>query len=88
MYYKNIDGQYVESISTGCGQASISEFEYNAILSIIHSAPVAPEGYVYKLRDGSLTWELVELPPMPEPDPDPELTDEEALAIILGGGEA
>ncbi len=40
--------------------------------------------YTYKLRADTLEWELVELPPEPEP----ELTSEEALDIILGGGEA
>lgn len=88
MYYKNIDGQYIESISTGYGQVSISESDYNAILSIIHSAPVAPEGYVYKLRDGSLTWELVELPPMPEPEDEPTVEDKaEAYDILMGVSE-
>lgn len=86
MFYKNIINSYIESISTGAGAEEIEESEYRSLLSMIQNCPAPPLGYAYRLRADTLEWELVELPPMP--DPDPELTDEEALAIILGGGEA
>lgn len=59
---------------------NITEEEYNEITDIFRSAPVAPTGYTYKLRADTLEWELVELPPQPV-----EITDSEALEIILGG---
>lgn len=45
--------------------------------------PTAPEGFDYRLK-ADLTWELYELPPVPDDD---ELTAEEALDIITGGAE-
>ena len=83
-FFKNIDGEYISSISTGCGQTEISEQEYNTILDIIRSAPTAPGGFVYKLRADTLEWELVEL----STEPEPEYTDEdkaEAYDIIVSG---
>lgn len=62
----------------------ITEEKYNEILSMLHSRPIAPEGYGYILTE-SLEWELYELPPVED---DPELTAEEALDIILGEGTA
>jgi len=80
--YKNVSGGYIASITTGAGQIEISQAEYNEIIDIIRAAPTPPEGYVYKLRDADLTWELVELPPEPY-----EPTDEdkaEAYDILMG----
>lgn len=86
-YYLNASEDYIDSLSTGSGDLEITESKYNEILSIISSYPKdAPSGFVYRLKTATLEWELVELPPMPEPED--ELTDEEALAIILGGGDA
>ena len=70
MYYKNIFNGYIESVSTGSGQTSITVEEYNALLDIIHTHPDAHEGYIYMLRADTLTWELVKLPPVPEPEPE------------------
>ena len=63
----------------------ITEEKYTEILNMIRKKPIAPDGYGYCLTD-DLKWELVELLATPE-DADPDLTDEEALAIILGGAE-
>lgn len=82
-YYEETDNDFIVCIGKGFGGEEISETQYDEIFEIIHAKPIPPSGYDYALRK-DLTWELVELPPMPEP----ELTDEEALAIILGGGEA
>ena len=59
----------------------ITETEYNEILSMLRNRLVAPDGFAYRLTE-SLEWELYELPLA---DPDPELSDQEALDIILGG---
>lgn len=83
-FFKNIDGEYISSISTVYGQKEITEYEYNVILSIIQNYPTSPDGFFYKLRTDTLEWELVELPPAPEPSED--VDDSEALNIILGGG--
>lgn len=84
MYNKTLADGYILGIGTGDYAAPISENEYNEILALIRNRPTAPEGFVYKLRADTLEWDLVELPPEPEP----ELSDEEVLEILLGGGEA
>jgi hypothetical protein len=84
VYYKTIIDGYIESVSTGTGGVRISEEEYNTVLEFARSAPKASDGYVYKLRNDNLEWELVELPPIPDlPD---EVDDAEAYKIIFGGG--
>lgn len=81
-YFKNIDGAYITSISTGSGDVEITQGEYENILSIIRDRPTLEAGYAYKLRT-DLTWELVEVPVVE--DEDKEISDAEALNIILGG---
>lgn len=81
-YYKNIEGEFITSISTGnAGHTEITQEEYENILSIIRDRPTPEAGYTYKLRT-DLTWELVEAPVEPVDD---EISDAEALDIILGG---
>lgn len=80
-YYKNIDGDYLVSIGTGSGGEEITQEEYENILSIIRNRPTPEAGYTYRLRT-DLTWELVEAPVEPVDD---EISDAEALDIILGG---
>lgn len=60
----------------------ITEAEYEHIKSIIANRPTPPEGYGYRLTD-VLEWELYEVPATEEEDE--ELTDEQALEILLGG---
>lgn len=86
-FYKNIYGGYIESLSNGFGQKQITEEEYTSILSIIRSAPSAPDGCTYMLRADTLEWELVENPPEPEPSVDDDVDDAEAMSILLGGAE-
>ena len=81
-YYKNIEGDYLVSIGTGTGGEEITEEEYENILAVIRNRPTPETGYDYKLRT-DLTWELVEAPVVP--DEDKEISDAEALNIILGG---
>lgn len=59
----------------------ITEAEYNRIKAIIDSRPTAPDGYGYRLTE-NLEWELYEIP---VEDDDPEISEAEALDIILGG---
>ena len=80
-YYKNVDGNYITGIGTGEGGEEITQEEYENILSVIRSRPTPEAGYDYILKT-DLTWELVEVPSV---DDDPELSDSEALDIILGG---
>lgn len=81
MYAKMLDDGIIIAVGENIAGEEISETEYNAILSALSERPTAPSGYEYALRADTLEWEIVELPP----EPDPELTDEEALEIILGG---
>ena len=74
---RNNNGRYFRNGS------EITEAEYNKIREIIRNRPTAPEGYGYRLTE-SLEWELYELPHAE--DTDEELTDSEALDIIVNGG--
>ena len=80
MYYKNIVDGYITYICTGAGQAEITHEEYDSILAVIQSRPIPEAGFDYRLCE-DMTWELVERPI----DDDPELSEQEAMAIILGG---
>ena len=65
---------------TWCGE-EITQTEYEEILSMLRNRPNAPEGFAYRLT-ADLEWELYEVPVEEETD---EITDEEALDILLGG---
>jgi hypothetical protein len=80
-YYKKIEGDFLLAIGTGVGGEEITNEEYEHILSVIRNCPTAEPGYQYRLK-ADLAWELVEAPAA---DTDPEISDAEALAIILGG---
>ena len=84
-YYKILQDDYILSVGKGAGGEDLTESEYTQILDSIRNKPTAPDGYGYRLKS-DLTWERLELPVSPE-DADPDLTDAEALAIILGGAE-
>lgn len=85
-YYRQIVDNQIISISINGGGEEITETEYNKIMEIIQSRPSA-EGKGYRLKT-DLTWEEYVLPPDPEPSDEDELTDAEALNILLGGGTA
>lgn len=72
---------YILGLAKVDGQGNVSEAEYNALTEILRNAPTAPEGYQYRLTLG-LEWELSEIPVT---DPAEEISDAEALAILLGG---
>lgn len=80
MYYKKIVDGYITCIGTGAGQTEITQEEYENILTVIQSRPTPEAGFDYRLRE-DLTWEQVEL----LIDDDPELSEEEAMDIIMGG---
>ena len=78
-YFKNIEGDYITSISTGCGQTEIDQEEYNEIMSIIRSRPTPEVGFDYRLRT-DLTWETVEVEVIAEDDK--EISDNEFMDMI------
>ena len=71
------------AIGTGPGGVEITESEYNGIMAVIQNRPQA-DGKGYRLKT-DLTWEEYDLPPKPEPSDEDELSDAEALDILLGG---
>nr|DAG53067.1 MAG TPA: hypothetical protein [Caudoviricetes sp.] len=81
-----IDG-YIAGLGTHecCSNmdGDITEAEYNSIMSVIQNRPQA-DGKGYRLKT-DLTWEEYDLPPEPEPSDEDELSDAEALNILLGG---
>lgn len=81
-YHKQVSNIYLAAIGTGPGGVEITEDEYNAIMDVIRNRPAA-EGKGYRLKS-DLTWEAYDLPPEPEPSDEDELSDAEALNVILG----
>lgn len=80
MFSKIVFDGYIAAVTTGSGTEQITESEYNEILSIIHNRPSAPDGFTYKLKADTLTWELVELP---EPiDTDDEATEADYIEAL------
>ena len=84
-FYKQTSNNYIIAVGTGAGGTEITEAEYNAILAIIQNRPNA-DGKGYRLKT-DLTWEEYDLPPEPEPSDEDELSDVEALNILLGGAQ-
>ena len=72
----------IQVVGIGQGGKEITKIEYDRIIALVGNCSDAPKGFSYRLKD-DLTWELVELPPE---DMDPDVSDSEALEIILGGG--
>lgn len=84
-HYKQIENESILAIGTGYGGIGITPEEYAQIMAAIQNRPEAPQGYDYRLKT-DLTWEQYALPdPEPETETDGEISDSEALAIILGG---
>ena len=81
-FYKQISNNYIIAIGTGAGGTEITEAEYKNIMAIIQNRP-ATEGKGYRLKT-DLTWEAYDLPPEPEPSDEDELSDTEALNVIMG----
>lgn len=71
------------SYGIGSGDVEIAKAEYESIKEAASLSPTAPSGYAYKLRADTLEWVLVELPPAPV---DEEISPEEAMEILMGGG--
>lgn len=82
IYYKQTSNNYIIAIGTGYGGTEITKAEYDEIMAIIQNRPAA-EGKGYRLKTG-LTWEEYDLPPEPEPSDEDELSDTEALNVIMG----
>lgn len=82
MYFKQLQNNYILAIGTGAGGTEITKAEYDEIMAIIQNRPAA-EGKGYRLKT-DLTWEEYDLPPEPEPSDEDELSDTEALNVIMG----
>ena len=81
-YNKQVSNSYISAIGTGPGGVDITEDEYNTIMDVIRNSPAA-EGKGYRLKT-DLAWEEYDLPPEPEPSDEDELSDTEALNVIMG----
>ena len=78
-YFKNIEDDYLVSISTGAGAEEITQEEYENIESVIHNRPIPEAGYDYRLRT-DLTWELIEVEIIPEDEI--EISNQEFMDMI------
>lgn len=92
-YYKMLNGAYLVAIGTGAGGTEITEAEYNTLLSeILEKAALANQLYSGEITIDAVPTEWREEiqqrvnERLAEIDDDPDLTAEEALDIILGGG--
>ena len=84
-FYKQTSNNYIIAIGTGAGGTEITEDEYKNIMAMIQNCP-AEKGKGYRLKT-DLTWEAYDLPPDPEPSDEDELSDTQALNILLGGAQ-
>lgn len=87
MYYTlSIENNHITGIATSEHpfMHNLTEDEKEDVIQLLSNRPQAEEGYQYELRADNYEWELV---PIPTPSEDDEITDEEALAIIMGGAE-
>ena len=82
-YYKIVDNGYIVCVGTDIGGEEITWVEYRRILNIIKNRPVAEPGYAYQLRT-DLTWELCEVPPIPEEDMEATEEDYRSALVELG----
>lgn len=80
-FFKLTDKDIIVAVGIGDAGEEITESEYGSILAVIRNRPSAAAGLAYRLTTG-LEWEMYE-PPAEETDS--ELSDEEALKIIIGG---
>lgn len=79
MFYYKKGSSYIASDSEIMNAESISKSEYDRVKAIVDNRPPAGEGYSYRL-DSNLEWKFYEVPIVEE-----ELSEEETLAILMGG---
>lgn len=84
MYTKTVYNGYIYAAGEMQGGIPITTAEFAAICNAFRYKPTPEPGYNYLLKDGTLEWVLVELPPAPD---DYEISPEEAMEILMGGGE-
>lgn len=79
-YAINYDGGYITGVVAGVSAANsnCTEAEYRETKAMLLNPPDAADGFYYRLRE-DLEWELTEAPEISG-----EISDAEALAIILG----
>lgn len=68
MFFRvNKENGYIHGVVKGVNldNSNITEEEYNQTKTIIENAPIAPNGFYYRLRD-TLEWELCEMPNIEE----------------------
>lgn len=80
--YKITRDGYILAVGEGYDGTEIPREEYDTILAAIQAKPEAAPGYDYLLKE-DMSWELTERPEVEAPDE--EISDTQALNIILGG---
>lgn len=80
MYAINYDGGYIVGAVAGVSaeNSNCTAAEYMMVRDMLRNPPEAPEGHYFRLLD-SLEWEKCAMPEISG-----EISDTEALAIILG----
>ena len=63
--HKIVANGYIVSVSNSNIGVEITDDEYSRITEAIENKPIK-EGYYYKLKDGSLTWEEFEIVIIPD----------------------
>ena len=79
-YYKKSSDGYIQAIGTVYGGEEITKEEYDSIMSVVKTVEHSHDKG-YRLKE-DLTWEEYELPKVEEIE---EISDTEALEILLGG---
>ena len=82
-YFVSKQGGYIQGVYAGtAGENEITQEAYQAVIAAVQAMPEAPEGKGYRLKD-DLTYEEYDLPEAGE-----EISDTEAMNIIIGGANA
>lgn len=80
-FFKLIEDGFITRIGSGAGGEEITEAEYDEIMAVIQNKPTRTEDTDYRLLK-DMTWVAVTIE---EEELDDEISDLEALEILLGG---
>lgn len=80
-YTKVVTDNFILGIGLNQAESGITKEEFDAIEKAIKEQPTAPDGYQYRLRADTLTWELVEAPVI-EPTEEEEATESDYITAL------
>lgn len=82
-YFAIVKDGVIFCVGIGEQAEEISRERYEAVIDAIKNPPVPRDGYGHRLKT-DLSWEEFKIEES-QPMPDEEISDAEALSILLGG---